>query len=82
MKKSFFTLLLAVLFISGVQAKPVDMQTAKFLGEKFLKANTEIKSVTTELTYTVYADNGSAVPKRSPTVFSRSLRIIRLDSAK
>lgn len=60
MKKSFLTLLLAVLFISGMQAKPVDMQTAKSLGEKFLKANTEIKSVSTELTYTVYADNGSA----------------------
>ena len=60
MKKSFFTLLLAVLFTSGIQAKPVDMQTAKSLGEKFLKANTEMKSVSTELTYTVYADNGSA----------------------
>ena len=60
MKKIFFTLLFAALFMSGIQAKPVDVQTAKSLGIKFMKANTEIKSATAELTYTAYADNGQA----------------------
>ena len=60
MKKTLFTLLFAVLFASGIQAKPVDVQTAKSLGIKFMKANTEIKSATAELKYTAYADNGQA----------------------
>lgn len=60
MKKIFFTLLFAALFMSGIQAKPVDVQTAKSLGIKFMKANTKIKSATAELRYTAYADNGQA----------------------
>ena len=59
MKKTFFTLLLAVLYY-GLQANPVDVQTAKSLGVKFMKTNTEMKSASAELTYTAYADNGEA----------------------
>ena len=60
MKKTIFTLLLVTLLMVALQAKPVDVQTAKSLGVKFIKANTEIKSATAELTYTAYADNGQA----------------------
>ena len=60
MKKTIFTLLLAMLFMGTLQAKPVDVQTAKSLGIKFMRANAEIKSATAELTYTAYADNGQA----------------------
>ena len=60
MKKTIFSLLLATLLMGGLRAKPVDVQTAKLLGIKFMKANTEIKSATAELTYTAYADNGQA----------------------
>ena len=60
MKKTLFTLLFAALIMSGMQANPVDVQTAKSLGVKFMKANTEIKSAKAELTYTAYADNGQA----------------------
>ena len=60
MKKTIFTLLLAMLLMGTLQAKPVDVQTAKSLGIKFMRANTEIKSATAELTYTAYADNGQA----------------------
>jgi hypothetical protein len=60
MRKTIFTLLLATVLMGGLQAKPVDVQTAKSLGVKFIKANTEIKSATAELTYTAYADDGQA----------------------
>ena len=60
MKKTILTLLLVTLFFGGLQAKPVDVEKAKSLGVKFIKANTEIKSVSAELTYTAYADNGQA----------------------
>ena len=58
MKKTLFTLLFAALFLSGLQAKPVDVQTAKTLGIKFMKANTAVKANAAELTYTAYAENG------------------------
>ena len=58
MKKTLFTLLLAALIMSGLQAKPVDVQTAKSLGIKFMRTNTEMKSAAAELTYTAFADNG------------------------
>ena len=57
MKKTIFTLLL-VLLCYGLQANPVDVQTAKSLGTKFMKANTEMKSVSVDLAYTAFADNG------------------------
>ena len=60
MKKTIFTLILAMLLMGGLQAKSVDIQTAKSLGIKFIKANTEIKSAAAEWTYTAYADNGQA----------------------
>ncbi len=58
MKKALFTLLFAALLLSGLQAKPVDVQKAKSLGVKFMKVNTEVKSASAELTYTAYAGNG------------------------
>ena len=60
MKKSIFTILLAALFIGGLQANPVDVNRAKALGVKFMNVNTEIKSATADLVYTAYADNGEA----------------------
>ena len=57
MKKTLVTLLLAILCF-GLQANPVDVQKAKLLGTKFMKANTEMKSASTDLAYTAYADNG------------------------
>jgi len=57
MKKTLFALLLAVLCYS-LQANPVDVQTAKTLGVKFMKTNTEMKSASADLAYTAYADNG------------------------
>ena len=57
MKKTLFTLLL-VLLCYGLQANPVDVQTAKSLGTKFMKANTEMKSASVDLAYTAFADNG------------------------
>ena len=57
MKKTLFTLLLAILCF-GLQANPVDVQKAKLLGTKFMKANTEMKSASTDLAYTAFADNG------------------------
>ena len=59
MKKIVFTIVFALL-ICSLQAKPVDVQTAKSLGVKFMKANTEMKSATAELTFTAFADNGQA----------------------
>ena len=59
MKNTAFTIAF-VLLICSLQAKPVDVQTAKSLGVKFMKVNTEMKSASAELTYTAYADNGQA----------------------
>ena len=60
MKKTILTLLFVALLMGGLQANPVDVQTAMSLGVKFIKANTEMKSASAELTYTAYADNGEA----------------------
>lgn len=60
MKKSMFLLLLVVLFVGGLQAKPVDVATAKSLGIKFMKANTEIKADVAQLVYTAYTEQGEA----------------------
>ena len=59
MKKTIITLILALLCFS-LQAKPVDVETAKALGVKFMNVNTEVKSATADLVYTAYADNGAA----------------------
>ena len=60
MKKSFVLMALALLAFVSVQAGPVDAERAKALGIKFMKTNTETKTVQAELTYTAYADNGQA----------------------
>ena len=58
MKKTIITMLLALAFV-GLQANPVDVETAKSLGIKFLNCNTEIKSASADLAYTAFADNGT-----------------------
>ena len=59
MKKLFFALLIATATI-GLQAKPVDVETAKSLGVKFMNANTNVRSAKAEWVYTAQADNGVA----------------------
>lgn len=59
MKKTIITFIFVMLCF-GLQAKPVDVATAKSLGIKFMKANTEIKTDVTELAYTAYTDQGEA----------------------
>ena len=58
MKKTIITMLLALAFV-GMQANPVDVETAKSLGIKFLNCNTEIKSASADLAYTAFADDGT-----------------------
>ena len=60
MKRVFSLLALVLLVATNLQSAPVDANRAKTLGVKFVKANTEMKSATAELTYTAYADNGQA----------------------
>ena len=60
MKKSMLVSLLVLLLFGGLQAKPVDVNTAKNLGIKFMNANTEIRSTTADLVYTAYTDNDEA----------------------
>ena len=60
MKKCMFLLLLVTLFVGGLHAKPVDVEMAKSLGIKFMKANTEIKTDVAQLVYTVYTEQGEA----------------------
>ena len=60
MKRTIVSFLLVTLFFGGLQAKPVDVNTAKSLGIKFMNVNTEIKSARADLVYTAYADNGQA----------------------
>lgn len=60
MKRTLVSLLLVALFFGGLQAKPVDVATAKSLGIKFMNTNTEIRSAQADLVYTDYADNGQA----------------------
>lgn len=59
MKKTMLFSLLVMLMVS-VQAKPVDVETAKSLGIKFMKANTEIRSDVAQLAYTAYTEQGEA----------------------
>ena len=58
MKKTLFTLLLSALLMGGLHAGPVDIQTAKELGSKFMEFNMAIKSTQADLVYTAFADNG------------------------
>ena len=59
MKKTMLFSLLVMLVVS-LQAKPVDVETAKSLGIKFMKANTEVKADAAQLAYTAYTDQGEA----------------------
>ncbi len=60
MKRTLVSLLLVALFFGGLQAKPVDVATAKSLGIKFMNTNTAIRSAQADLVYTACADNGQA----------------------
>ena len=60
MKRTFVFFLMVTLFFSGLQARPVDVNTAKSLGIKFMNTNTAIRSAQTDLVYTACADNGQA----------------------
>ena len=44
MKRTLVSLLLVALFFGGLQAKPVDVATAKSLGIKFMNTNTAIRT--------------------------------------
>ena len=59
-KRTFLSLLLAMMLYGGLQAKSVDVETAKALGVKFRNANTEIKANVAQLAYTAYSDQGTA----------------------
>ncbi len=58
MKRLFILLAFALFLATHLQSAPVDVNRAKALGIKFMKANSEMKSATAELSYTAYADNG------------------------
>ncbi len=60
MKRTFVFFLMVTLFFGGLQAKPVDVATAKSLGIKFMNTNTAIRSAKADLVYTACADNGQA----------------------
>ena len=60
MKRITLTFMLVAMLLGGLQAKTVDVQTARTLGIKFMKANTEIKADAAELTYTAFTDQGEA----------------------
>ena len=60
MKRTFVFFLMVTLFFGGLQANPVDVNTAKSLGIKFMNTNTEIRSAKADLVYTACADNGQA----------------------
>ena len=59
MKKTIITMLLALAFM-GLQANPVDVETAKSLGIKFMNTNTIVKSAQADLAYTAFTDDGQA----------------------
>ena len=60
MKKSVILVFVALCLSGWLYAKPVDVETAKALGVKFMNVNTAVKSAEAELTYTAIADNGMA----------------------
>ena len=60
MKKSVILVFVALCLSGWLCAKPVDVETAKSLGVKFMNVNTAVKSAEAELTYTAIADNGMA----------------------
>ena len=62
MKKHIFTLLALALTCVTLQARPVDQETAKRLGQSFVKANFEFtrQSADLNLVQTVFSDRGEA----------------------
>ena len=62
MKKHLFALLVLVVTGITLQARPVDQETAKRLGQSFVKANFEFtrQSSDLDLVYTAYSESGEA----------------------
>ena len=62
MKKHIFTMLALALTCVTLQARPVDQETAKRLGQSFVKANFEFtrQSADLNLVQTVFSDRGEA----------------------
>ena len=62
MKKHLFALLMLVVTGITLQARPVDQETAKRLGQSFVKANFEFtrQSSDFDLVYTAYSESGEA----------------------
>ena len=62
MKKHILTLLVLALTCCTLQARPVDQETAKRLGQSFVKANFEFtrQSSDLNLVYTAFSDRGEA----------------------
>ena len=62
MKKHLFALLVLVVTGITLQARPVDQETAKRLGQSFVKANFEFtrQSSDFDLVYTAYSESGDA----------------------
>ena len=60
MRKTLFLLALAILGLGALNAKPVDVATAKSLGVKFMNCNTTVKSDMAQLVYTAQTDRGEA----------------------
>jgi len=62
MKKHIFTMLALALTCVSLQARPVDQETAKRLGQSFVKANFEFtrQSTDLDLVYTAFSDRGDA----------------------
>ena len=62
MKKHLFALLVLVVTGIALQARPVDQETAKRLGQSFVKANFEFtrQSSDLDLVYTAYSESGEA----------------------
>ena len=60
MKKHLFALLMLAVTSIALQARPVDQETAKRLGQSFVKANFEFtrQSSDLNLVYTAYSDRG------------------------
>ena len=58
MKKVFFLFAFAILGIGLLNANPIDVETAKALGIKFMNNSTNVKSSKAVLSYTAFSEEG------------------------
>ena len=61
MRKTIFLLAFAILGIGVMNANPVDVETAKSLGIKFMNYSTELKTADAVLSYTACSEDGASV---------------------